>query len=205
LARDLHDTVAHHVSAIAVRAQAGIATAASNPDAADEALRVIESEARLTLGEMRSMVRVLRDTEAGERSPAPGAAELEQLGAPNDGVPVSVHITGNVDGVPAPIATAAYRVAQEAVTNARKHAVGATGIDASVTVDAAEVVVRVHDDGQPVARRTGAAPGFGLVGMAERAALLGGTCSAGADPTGGWTVLVGLPLDSPPDDGAGAA
>ena len=79
LARDLHDTVAHHVSAIAIRAQAGLATAALNPDAATDALRVIEAEASRTLAEMRSMVRVLRQGEAPELAPGRTLADIEQL------------------------------------------------------------------------------------------------------------------------------
>jgi hypothetical protein len=96
LARDLHDTVAHHVSAIAIRAQAGLATAASRPDAAVEALRVIEAEASSTLTQMRSMVRVLRRNEPAELAPSPCIADLERL-AGRDGAdpPVDVEVRGD--------------------------------------------------------------------------------------------------------------
>ncbi|MEO8527651.1 MAG: histidine kinase [Pseudolysinimonas sp.] len=193
LARDLHDVVAHHVSAIAVQAQAGLATAASNPAAADEALRVIESEARLALGEMRSMVGVLRDKEPGARFPSPGLAQLQAL-ADGDGLPVALTLVGEPEAVPAPIGNAVYRLVQESITNARRHAVGATRISVTVAVDAERVHVRVHDDGQAVAPRTIASGGFGLVGMSERAALLGGTVVAGPDPAGGWAVTAELPV-----------
>ena len=83
LARDLHDTVAHHVSAIAIQAQAGTAVAATNPDAAVAALRTIEREASRTLAEMRSIVRVLRSDDAAERTPGPGIADLRALAGPN--------------------------------------------------------------------------------------------------------------------------
>ena len=83
LARDLHDTVAHHVSAIAIQAQAGTAVASTDPDAAAEVLRVIEGEASRTLDEMRSMVRVLRRGDAAELRRAPGIADLRQLAMPD--------------------------------------------------------------------------------------------------------------------------
>lgn len=187
LARDLHDTVAHHVSAIALRAQAGLATA--DPTAA---LRVIESEASEALREMRSMVRVLRDEQAATRTPTPGVAQLHALATAGGTLPVSVHVVGELAGASAPITTAVYRVAQESVTNARAHAQGATHVEIVVTV-AESITVRVHDDGATVAPRVGSGSGFGIVGMTERAVLLGGTLVAGPDPAGGWTVTAGFP------------
>ena len=211
LARDLHDTVAHHVSAIAIRAQAGLAV--GRPEDAADALRVIESEARRTLDEMRSVVRTLRDGGVGAedgdrsgdaqrhdgdsavggiRSPAPGAADLHALADSADPPPVSLRVDGDLDSVPAPIVTALYRIVQESITNARTHAVGATRVEVELTV-ADDIRLRVHDDGT-AASAAGGAHGFGIAGMAERAAMLGGTCSAGAEPTGGWTVAARLPL-----------
>ena len=117
LARDLHDTVAHHVSAIAIRAQAGLATAASHPDAATDALQVIEAEASRTLAEMRSMVRVLRRNDPAELSPGPRIPDLEQLRDHDRAGPlVDVELIGDLDSVPAPVATGIYRLVQEAVT-----------------------------------------------------------------------------------------
>ena len=117
LARDLHDTVAHHVSAIAIQAQAGTAVAATDPDAAAEVLRVIEGEASRTLDEMRSMVRVLRRDDAGDLAPSPGLAELRRLATTDAGEPtVDVRIVGDVEAVPPMVASAVYRLAQEAVT-----------------------------------------------------------------------------------------
>lgn len=187
LARDLHDTVAHHVSAIAIQAQAGLASVGKNPDAATAALRVIEAEASRTLTEMRSMVRVLRNDGSAELAPAHRVADLRNL----EHGPVTVHLEGDVDGVPTPIAAAIYRIAQESVTNARRHARGATRIDVAVSVADERVRLTVHDDG------AGGAPGvvgYGITGMTERAALLGGTCTAGRDADGGWTVAAELPV-----------
>jgi signal transduction histidine kinase len=199
VARDLHDTVAHHVSAIAIQAQAGTAVAATDPDAAAEVLRVIEGEASRTLDEMRSMVRVLRRADAAELAPTPGIPDLRRLAQPGSAQPdaggpaVEVHVEGDGDALPPMVAAAVFRIAQEAVTNARRHARDATRIEVRVQVDATGVRLHVRDDGVPAAS---AAPGFGITGMAERAALLGGTCEAGPVPAGeggGWAVTAVLP------------
>ncbi|MCY1138656.1 sensor histidine kinase [Actinoplanes sp. Pm04-4] len=190
LARDLHDTVAHHVSAMAIRAQAGIAVAQRRPEAAVEALRVIEAEATRALAEMRTMVRALRLSEADELTPSPGLTELNGL-ASSPGLPVSVELTGDLDGVPATVGTAIYRLAQESVTNARRHARHATRVTVRVAADDSVVRLHVSDDGE--ATRSFSATGFGLAGMAERAGLLGGTCEAGPGPGRGWTVTAALP------------
>nr|WP_221376139.1 sensor histidine kinase [Actinoplanes polyasparticus] len=192
LARDLHDTVAHHVSAMAIRAQAGIAVAQRQPEAAVEALRVIEAEATRALAEMRTMVGALRFSQAGDLSPSPGLAELRGLAGPSpSGLPVSVEVTGDLDDVPATVGTAIYRLAQESVTNARRHARHASRITVRVAADGSLVRLHVSDDGE--ATRASAAGGFGLAGMAERAGLLGGTCEAGPGPGRGWTVSAALP------------
>ena len=191
LARDLHDTVAHHVSAIAIQAQAGTAVASTDPDAAAEVLRIIEGEASRTLDEMRSMVRVLRRDEHASRAPSPGIADLRRLAGPDAGGPVvDVQLTGEVDAVPPTVAAAVYRLAQESVTNARRHARNASRVDVRVDADHAGIRLEVRDDGEPVAS---APPGYGITGMIERASLLGGTCAAGAAPGGGWAVTAVLP------------
>ncbi|WP_262508307.1 sensor histidine kinase [Streptomyces spongiicola] len=194
LARDLHDTVAHHVSAIAIRAQAGLAVSAADPAAAGEALRVIETEASRTLAEMRSMVRVLRraDERAG-LAPLPLATDLDDLRRAGAGPAVDVEITGDVAGLAPALSTAVYRLVQESVTNARRHARHASRIAVRVAADERSVHLRVSDDGDAVHPRTGGSPGYGLLGMAERAGLLGGSLSAGPDPGRGWTVTAVLP------------
>jgi signal transduction histidine kinase len=194
LARDLHDTVAHHVSAMAIRAQAGLVTAEAEPSAATEALRDIETEAVRALAEMRALVRVLRTDEPAELTPGRGIADLAQLAGPSRGGPtVDVELVGDVEGLSAPVSAAVYRLAQEAVTNARRHARDATRIAVSVAADEQSVRLRVNDDGEPSPALLPAAAGYGLVGMVERAGLLGGTCQAGPDPGRGWTVTAVLP------------
>ncbi|MGY2004456.1 sensor histidine kinase [Blastococcus sp. SYSU DS1024] len=194
LARDLHDTVAHHVSAIAVRAQAGLATAATRPEAAVEALRLIEEEAASTLAEMRGMVRALRRDGVADLAPTPGLADLTGLAA-GDGLPVDVRVTGATDAVSPSVAAAVYRLAQESVTNARRHARRATRVEVRVVVDDARVDLLVSDDGDGATAPV--APGFGLRGMAERVSLLGGTFAAGPAPGGGWAVRADLPRRGP--------
>ncbi|WP_432993318.1 sensor histidine kinase [Dactylosporangium sp. CA-233914] len=194
LARDLHDTVAHHVSAMIIRAQAGLATAPVNPDAATDALRIIEAEASRALAEMRGIVRVLRTDEPAELAPTPGLADLRGLaGRHRVGPEVDVRISGDVEDLPASIGTALFRLAQESVTNARRHARNATRIVVSIVADPAEVRLLVTDDGETAPARGAGSGGFGLVGMVERAGLVGGTCEAGPGPVGGWTVTAVLP------------
>ncbi len=193
LARDLHDTVAHHVSAIAIRAQAGLATAVARPDAATDALRLIEAEASRALTEMRAMVRVLRRDEPPDLAPSPRIADLGQLATrARTGPSVEVDLAGDLDDVHPSVDAAVYRLAQEAVTNARRHARHATRIEVHVDADDTSVHLRVSDDGDGSARPT-AAPGYGLIGMVERVDLLGGTCAAGPDRDRGWTVTATLP------------
>ncbi|GAA1424188.1 histidine kinase [Catellatospora coxensis] len=195
LARDLHDTVAHHVSAMAIRAQAGLAIAPARPEAAIEALRVIEAEASRALAEMRTMVRLLREGEPAEYTPDQGAGDLHGLArSAGSGLPVEVRVDGDLASLPAALGGALFRMAQESVTNAQRHARQATRVEVRVSVDDDMVRLRVGDDGAP-AKDTGR--GYGLTGMDERARLLDGVLRAGPDPAGGWTVAVELPLAGP--------
>ncbi|MFF4779294.1 sensor histidine kinase [Microtetraspora fusca] len=192
LARDLHDTVAHHVSAMAIRAQAGLATAASRPDAATEALQVIEAEAAQALAEMRAMVHVLRRNVPADLAPGRSIADLSQLESPGQSGPsVQVEIEGDIVGLSPSVEAAIYRLAQESVTNARRHARHATRVLVRVSADDTSVRLYVSDDGDPV--RPAGSPGYGITGMIERADLLGGTCAAGPNPDRGWSVTAVLP------------
>jgi signal transduction histidine kinase len=194
LARELHDMVAHHVSAIAVQAQAGRAMAGQRPEAAFEALAVIEGEASRTLAEMRAMVRVLRDGAPAEYTPQPGVADLASL-ARRDPVPVvDVEVTGDLDELPLQVDAAVYRLAQEALTNALRHARNASRVEIRVVEGGGRLRLRVTDDGQIDPVRP-ASHGFGLLGMTERVQLLGGTLRAGPAPGGGWAVDAELPTE----------
>jgi signal transduction histidine kinase len=192
LARELHDTVAHHVSAIAVRAQAGRVLASQEPQAALDALGVVEQEASQTLQELRSMVRVLRDGEGADLAPQRGVADIAALGGPDGSLPVRVSVSGDLDDLSPGVGAALYRIAQESVTNALQHSHGATGVDVTVTGSPGSVHLEVTDDGAAVTtgRRTA---GYGLVGMNERATLLGGSLRAGPRRHGGWAVVADIP------------
>lgn len=194
LARELHDVVAHHVSAIAVQAQAGRAMAGQRPEAALEALAVIESEASRTLAEMRSVVRVLRDGAPAEYAPQPGVADLASL-ARSEPVPVvDVEVPGDLGALPPQVDAAVYRLAQESLTNALRHARNASRVQIRVVEDGGRLRLRVIDDGQIASTRP-ASPGFGLLGMTERVQLLGGTLHAGPAAGGGWAVDADLPME----------
>ncbi|MCW2760737.1 MAG: sensor histidine kinase [Marmoricola sp.] len=198
LARELHDTVAHHVSAIAVQAQAGRALAATSPSSPVEALAVIEEEASRTLGEMRAMVRVLRNEAPADYAPQPGVADLERLCRASPAGPrVEVTVSGDLSALPRAIDAAVFRIAQEAVTNALRHARNATLVDVRVAGEPSAVSLAVRDDGDSGLGDLDPDVGFGLAGMGERALLLGGTCHAGPSPGGGWAVVATLPLRVP--------
>jgi signal transduction histidine kinase len=192
LARELHDTVAHHVSAIAIQAQAGRTLAASRPDVAVDALAVIEEAASRTLDEMRAMVGALREGEEPDLAPQRGVADIERLAhGAGEGPRVDVELAGDLDGLRPLVGAAIYRLAQESITNAVRHARHATRIDVRVFGDGDCVRLTVQDDGDAGPTDTGS--GYGLVGMTERATLLGGTLEAGRSAGRGWTVTAVLP------------
>ncbi len=193
LARELHDTVAHHVSAIAIQAQAGRVLAQSRPDAAVEALTVIEAEASRALTEMRAMVRALRDGDDADLAPQRGVADIARLAATVADAPrVEVSIAGDLDDLSPSIEAAVYRLAQESITNAIRHARHASRIDVLIRGDADCVRLTVIDDGDSTSLGR-ASWGYGLIGMTERATLLGGSLDAGPRSDRGWTVSAVLP------------
>lgn len=195
IARELHDTVAHHVSAIVIQAQAGLTVGPTRPRAATDALEVIEEEASRTLEEMRAIVGSLRHAGEAELAPQPDARDIARLAADAPGAArVDVELRGDVDGLSPAIQTAVYRLAQEAITNARRHARHATRIEVSVDAVDGWVRLAVRDDGRGHPRRGGGRAGFGIVGMTERVTLLGGTFHAGPDSEG-WSVTASLPID----------
>jgi signal transduction histidine kinase len=196
LARELHDTVAHHVSAIAIRAQAGRTLAPTQPEAAVAALEVIEEAASRTLADLRELVGALRDRDEADLAPQRGVADIARLAhRPGDGPRIDVQLAGDLDGVRPLVGAAIYRIAQESVTNALRHARHATRIDVHVDGRANAVRLTVHDDGDAVPSGAEHSAGFGLVGMGERAALVGGTLQAGPGADRGWTVAAVLPRD----------
>lgn len=198
LARELHDTVAHHVSAIVVRAQAGRVVAGHDPSAAVEALAVIEAEGSRTLTELRDLVGALRRRSEAETAPQPGVLDLETLALSVTGPPaVRVRLSGDLTGLAPSLDAATYRIGQESITNALRHARDAAVVEVQVCGDSDHVRLTVRDDGATTAGPRGAGR-FGLVGMTERAALLGGTLTAGPAEGRGWQVEAVLPRTRPP-------
>jgi signal transduction histidine kinase len=198
IARELHDVVAHHVSVMGVLATGSRRMLARDPAAADEALATIEQTGRTALREMRRLLTVLRaDAEpAGELAPQPGLAGVEGLVEQmcEAGLPASL----KVEGVPGPldpgVALTVYRIVQEALTNALKHA-GAAAVEVRLLFAPHELIVEICDTGRGPQLGSGAV-GHGLLGMRERVMLYGGTLRTGPRPGGGYRVYAKIPVDS---------
>ena len=192
IARELHDTVAHHVSAMVIRAQAGRVLAGANPAAAVEALEGVEEEGARTLEEMRAMVAALRDSGAGaDLAPQAGVGDLNRLiRSPAGHLRVDLGLDGELDELPPAVDAAVFRIVQESVTNAMRHAVDATEVVIRVTGEPERVRITVQDDG---ARAGRGREGYGLAGLHERVVLLGGELSAGPGADRGWQVAAELP------------
>jgi len=190
IARELHDAIAHNVSMMVV--QAGAERRVVSTDATREVLKTIEGIGRSALTEMRRLVGMLRTDEADPLAPQPGLAQLETLVAQvsDAGLPVELHVEGARRALPAGLDLSAYRIVQEALTNALKHAGDAR---ASVVVRYGDdsLELEIVDDGVGADGRAGG--GHGLVGMRERVALYGGRFQAGRRASGGFAVRVLLP------------
>jgi signal transduction histidine kinase len=189
LAREMHDTVAHHVSAMVLQAQGGRVAGARDPQVALDALRVIETEGSQALTEMRALVGLLRSGEAAQTAPIKSAADIESLARPTGTPVVTVTLAGDLDGLHPSVSAALFRIAQESVTNAVRHAAAASTVAVNVVGDGESVRLTVHDDG--VSSDQGS--GYGIIGMTERATMLGGTLVAGREPVRGWKVEAWLP------------
>ena len=195
IARELHDIVAHHLSVIAVESEAARLTSPElSPDAGGR-LEAIASTAREALTETRRLLGVLREDTGGEaeRAPQPGLGELGELieKAQATGTHIRLIHQGEIGPLPRSIDLAAYRIVQEALTNARRHAPGAD-VDVEVSRREKALHLRVRDYGPGVLAGEPAA-GHGLMGMRERVALAGGIFSSGPAEGGGFAVDVTLP------------
>ena len=190
LARELHDVVAHQVTGIVVQAQAAIAVARTDPARATEGLAAIESAGSEALAGMRRMVGAMRN-ETDRAAPLTVSYEISDIPALVKRFdPEGERATLQLDD----LAESAYRVVREALTNVRRHAPEGT-THVSVRVIDAELVIVVTNDGVRVRASDPRTAGFGLTGMAERVAALGGTMHAGPDEPGSWTVRAALPLE----------
>jgi signal transduction histidine kinase len=198
IARELHDVVAHNVSIIVVQAVAAEDVFDERPDVARQALQAIEATGRDALAELRRLLQTMRpDEPEGEdgHAPQPGLDHLDTLASTVKaaGLEVVVQREGAAVALPAGVDLSAYRIVQEALTNTLRHA-HATRAEVTVRYAADAVAIEVTDDGSGGAPDPEAGGGHGLVGMRERAALVGGTIEIGAAPHGGFRIRAELPL-----------
>ncbi|MFI6316031.1 sensor histidine kinase [Nonomuraea sp. NPDC050556] len=196
IARELHDIVAHHITTMQLMAGGARANLAE-PEVARDALVTLESSGRLALREMRQLLDVLRDGDDAPgdapSQPQPGADDLDRLveESRRAGLPTELGVHGTRRPLPPTVGLTVFRIAQEALTNARKHA-GPARASVQLTYGEDHVTIEVTDDGQSAPPPgTG---GYGLVGMRERVALHGGTLTAGPQAGGGFAVVADLPL-----------
>jgi signal transduction histidine kinase len=196
IARELHDVVAHHMSLIAVRAETAPYRLAGLPGPVAEEFGSLSEAAREALADMRRLLGVLRDDQPASRSPQPQLADLPVLidTARAAGVPVELSAAPALAPVPAGVGVCVYRIVQESLSNASRHAPGAA-VTVAVDQGGGAVLLRVaNGPARPAGRPgNGHGPGQGLAGMRERVALLGGSLSAGPSPDGGFVVAAVLP------------
>jgi signal transduction histidine kinase len=193
IARELHDVVAHSMSLIAVQAGVGAHLLRNDPEAAERALLVIADTSRRALSQTRSVVGQLRSDDDSQTS-LPGLVSLEAMvqGVREAGLSVDLRVEGTTRELPAMVDLAAYRVVQEALTNAVKHAPDHP-VTVRISYAPAALQVDIGATGTGTAVEAEPAPGFGLIGLQERTRAVGGTLVAGPTDGGGFRVVADLP------------
>jgi signal transduction histidine kinase len=199
IAQELHDVVAHSLGVIAVQAGVGMHVIDTDPAEARQALEHISRTSRSSLGEIRRLLGLVRSGEpTAAYAPTPGLADIPRLAVEvaDAGLPVELDVADDTGNVPPGVELAAYRIVQEALTNALRHA-HAHRATVRLDVHAGSVRVVVSDDGSGHngGRRSG---GHGLVGMRERVAVYGGSLGVGPAPEGGFRVEATIPYDEDP-------
>ncbi len=195
IARELHDVVAHHLSMIAIQAETARLATTGMPAEGQERLAAIGGTARDALTEMRRLLGVLRvDVDGADLAPQPSLDRIDELvdSARQAGSTIRLTLRGSPTTLPVGIDLAAYRIVQEALSNARQHAPNAA-VDVELEYTADTLLLRIRDDGPGPADANPS--GHGLHGMRERAAMVGGTVSAGPAEGGGFLVDAALPLN----------
>jgi signal transduction histidine kinase len=197
IARELHDVVAHAISVIVLQARGGRRVLATSPDEASSAFDTIEHTGEQALEEMRRLLAVLRYDEEHGLAPQPGLHALDDLAGSMTrmGLPVEVVREGTPVELAAGLDLSAYRIVQEALTNALKHA-GPARACVRVRYGTVHLDLEVVDDGPGTG--SGGGSGHGLVGIRERAELYGGHVEAGRCPAGGYSVRARLPISAVP-------
>jgi signal transduction histidine kinase len=204
IAREMHDVVAHSLAVITVQAGVGRRLAGKRPEEASAALESIETIGRTAQDELRVVLGLLRDGEAGAvpLAPAPRLIDVKELAdtVRASGVPVELRMEGTDRRLPPSLELSVYRVVQEALTNVVKHAPGARAV-AELIVSAGKVRLEVRDDGGPGgggASQAGLVEGHGIVGMRERIGAFGGWLAAGPADGGGFQVTAEVPIGGGP-------
>ncbi len=199
IARELHDVVAHRVSMMTVQANAARVVAASDPERAERSMKSVTEAGKQAMSELRHLVDVLRPEPNGRpEAPQPGPDDIDALisGVSDTGMTVIYQITGHPRPLPTAVGLSVYRIVQEALTNALKHAGPTASVAVTLDHSADEIVVTVVDDGPGAATSRNAAPiGHGIIGMKERVALFGGQLEAGPREGGGFRVAATIPTD----------
>lgn len=196
IARELHDVVAHRVSLMTVQAGAAKSVIGKDRDAALAAIAAVEEAGRQALSELRDLLGVLRpQPDSDDLGPQPGLADLPRLAEQFRGAGLDVSLpTDDVPDLPDRVDLFAYRIVQEALTNVLKHAGPGAYAEVRLNARANGIVIEVLDNGRSGGNATeGDSGGHGIVGMRERALLLGGTLDAGPRRTGGFRVAAYLP------------
>ncbi|HWK76890.1 sensor histidine kinase [Microbacterium sp.] len=205
IARELHDVVAHHVSVMGVQAGAARMVIDQDPAKSKEMLGGIETSAREAISELRHLLETLRSSDAeGDDAPSTvGLADIESLVEASDaaGLPTRFTVVGDERPVPSVVQVNLYRIAQESLTNARRHAGPAATADVRLRYTDDDVELEVVNTGR---RLLAPRPGMGQLGMRERALASGGTIESAPREQGGWRVRAQIPLTSPALTGASA-
>ncbi|MDM4761865.1 sensor histidine kinase [Galbitalea sp. SE-J8] len=198
IARELHDVLAHSLSSINVQAGVGLHLIERQPEKAADALASIKETSKTALDEVRSVLGVLRAEDGADPSapllPEPGLDRLPALIARVEGQGLRVELADGIRDAPRAVQLAAYRIVQEALTNVVRHA-GARTASVALTETDAAYRVRITDDGTLPPVESGDGGGRGLLGMRERAELLGGSFAAGPGPDGGFVVEAHIPKE----------
>lgn len=197
IAREIHDIVSHSLSVVVLMSDGAAAKVDAEPERAKNAMLSVRDTGRTALADMRRMLGVLRADEPGSHAPQPGIAQLDRLVEESVavGLPVTLEAEGDAGSMPASVDLAVFRIVQEALTNARRHAGSdVTRVDVRIRYREDAIEVSIVDDGKgPAGSQRASGTGHGLIGMRERVTAHGGALRTGSRPGGGFEVVASVP------------
>lgn len=198
IARELHDVVAHRVSMMTVQANAARMVAATDPQRAELSMQSVTEAGKQAMSELRTLVDVLRpESDSQPEAPQPGPDDINALirGVADTGMAVNYNVTGNPQPLPTAIGLSTYRIVQEALTNALKHAGPTATVNVTLDHSPDEITITITDNGHGATTKpqNPASVGHGIIGMKERVALFGGHLEAGPRTNGGFRVAATIP------------